>query len=106
MADLPHRPRLAEHALARGYRVGGKLRVVLHDSGSEVVVDVGLREWLVLAAADGTRDVEGLTLAANREGARLTPDAVRTFLHDIAELGWLEDGLAEARPSVASGVAD
>ncbi len=106
MADVPHRPRLVEHALARGYREGAKLRIVLHDVTSDVVVDVGLREWLVLAAADGTRDVEGLTLAANREGARLTPDAVRSFLHDIAELGWLDDGLAEARPTAASGLVD
>ena len=106
MTELPRRPRFAEQALARGYRAGAKLRVVLHDAESGVAVDVGLREWLVLAAADGTRDIDGLTLAANREGARLTPDAVRGFLRDIAELGWLADGLAEARPTSPVGIAD
>ncbi|HVY44562.1 MAG TPA: hypothetical protein VHB21_01735, partial [Minicystis sp.] len=109
MPPLPLRPRLADHAVARGHVVGGELRVVLHDMRGGGLIDVGPREWVLLAAADGTRDVDGLALAARNEGARVGVEAVRalaateiTVVADAVGAGWdrlppqvLDEGLRQ-----------
>jgi len=95
MADFPQRPRLAAHVLARRHVVGGEERVVLHDVGAGRLVQIGAREWGLVAAADGTRDLDGVVLAAAREGAHARAPALRAFLAQLHAAGMLEDGAVE-----------
>ncbi len=97
-AALPLRPTLAAHVLARRHLVDGEPRVVLHDLGSGRLVQIGPREWELLAAADGTRDLEGVVLAAAREGAHARAPALAAFLEQLHAAGMLDDG-AEAAPA-------
>ncbi len=89
---LPLRPKLAAHVLARRHLVDGDERVVLHDLGSGGIVQIGPREWGLLAAADGTRDLEGILLAAAREGAHARAPALEGFLQQLHLAGMLADG--------------
>jgi lysine-N-methylase len=96
MAGFPARPRLADHVVARRHVVDGDERVVLFDQGTGRLVQVGPREWGLLAAADGTRDLEGIVLAAGREGAHARVPALQGFLAQLHAAGMLEDGVPEA----------
>jgi lysine-N-methylase len=98
--DLPLRPRLAGHVLARRHIVDGELRVVLHDLAEARLVRIGPREWGLLAAADGTRDLEGILLAAAREGAHARPAALEQFLEQLHAAGMLEDGADDGAATV------
>ena len=100
MSSLPARPRLASHVLPRRHVVDGDERVVLHDLGTGRLVQIGPREWGLLAAADGTRDLDGIVLAAAREGAHARAAALEGFLAQLHQAGMLEDGVEEA-PSPA-----
>lgn len=99
MSSLPARPRLATHVLPRRHVVDGEERVVLHDLGTGRLVQIGLREWGLLAASDGTRDLEGIVLAAAREGAHARAAALRVFLAQLHAAGMLEDGVEEPPPA-------
>lgn len=77
---LPDRPRLADHVLARLHRVGEETFVVLFDQRRGVSFQLGMREWVLLSLADGTRDLEGIRLAGAREGANAAPAAIASFL--------------------------
>ncbi len=102
-APPPPRPRLASHVLPRLHRVDGRERVVLFDQsrGSSTVIDP--RAWFTLSMADGTRDLEGVLLAANREGAALTLDAVRAFFAQLHRAGMLHvDGAEEPASAPAT----
>jgi lysine-N-methylase len=103
---LPSRPRLAGHVLARRHVVDGELRIVLHDVGSARLVQVGPREWGLLAAADGTRDLDGILLAAAREGAHARREALEPFLQQLHLAGMLDDGSDPAPAPEATGAAD
>jgi Fe-S-cluster containining protein len=50
-------------------------------------VQLGEREWTVLRQADGTRDLEGIRLAASQAGAPVRAEHVREFLRQLAHLG-------------------
>src|SRR6185369_6332943 len=102
---LPMRPRLANHVLARKHLVDGEPRVVLHDTRADRLLQIGLREWGLIAAADGTRDIEGIVLAAAREGAHARAPALRSFLEQLHAAGLLEDGAAPERATDASGAS-
>ncbi|MFT3767354.1 MAG: YkgJ family cysteine cluster protein [Minicystis sp.] len=95
MSSLPARPRLAAHVLSRRHIVDGDERIVLHDLGAGRLVQIGPREWGLLAAADGTRDLAGIVLAAAREGAHAREAALRGFLEQLHAAGMLEDGAPE-----------
>src|SRR5277367_2794044 len=101
---LPARPKLAAHVLARRHLVDGDERVVLHDLGSGGLVQIGPREWGLLAAADGTRDLEGILLAAAREGAHARVPALEAFLQQLHAAGMLDEGIDPA--PVAAGADD
>jgi lysine-N-methylase len=103
-SGLPIRPRLAPHVLPRRHIVDGDARVVLHDIGSGRLVQIGVREWGLLAAADGTRDLTGILLAAAREGAHARAAALEQFLEQLHALGMLEDG-AEDQDAAARAPA-
>jgi len=99
--ELPPRPRLAAHVLARRHVIDGEERVILHDQGRDRVLQIGAREWAVLEAADGTREPEGILVAARREGAHARVAAVRELLAALAEQGMLVAG-EDAEPPSAS----
>jgi lysine-N-methylase len=101
-APLPSRPRLGDHVLARRHWVGGDERVVLHDLRSGRLVQLGPREWSLLAEADGTRDLPGIVLAAARAGAFAREPALRAFLEQLHEAGLLA---GEAAPEPADDAA-
>lgn len=92
---IPLRPRLADHVLARLHVVNGEERVILHDLETAGLLGIGLREWGFLAAADGTRDVEGIVLSAQREGSHAREGAVRAFLEQLHAAGLLSNGIEE-----------
>ena len=100
----PRRPRLADHVLPRRHVIDGTERVVLHDQHNDEVVQVGPREWAVLEAADGTREPEGIVVAARRRGAHARVAAVSELLHTLAERGMVEAG-EEAEPEARSSSA-
>jgi lysine-N-methylase len=81
----------------------GKSSVVL--AGPSGTICLGEREWTFLAAADGTRDLDGIALAASARGRRITEEHLRSFFGELAAVGWLADGpatpadSAEAPPS-------
>jgi lysine-N-methylase len=96
---LPVRPRLAAHVLARRHIVDDEERIVLHDLASGRLVQIGPREWGLLMATDGTRDLEGIVIAAAREGAHARVPALRTFLEQLHLAGFLDDGAGDPAPA-------
>ncbi|WP_437640111.1 YkgJ family cysteine cluster protein [Sorangium sp. So ce854] len=97
---LPARPRLAAHVLARRHLVGEEERILLHDARTGELLQLGAREWGLLSAADGTRDVEGIVIAAAREGAPARVPAAQAFFAQLHAAGLLaeEDAGEEAAP--------
>ena len=91
MGTLPERPRLADHVVARRHLVGERSVVMLHDLRSGRAVQLGPREWELLASADGTRDLEGILLAAAREGAHARTPHLQSFLVQLHAAGFLAD---------------
>lgn len=83
-SPLPLRPRLADHVLARRHVLDGEDLVLLHDLTTGRVARIGAREWGLLLSADGTRDLEGIVVAAAREGAHASVSALRAFLEQLA----------------------
>jgi lysine-N-methylase len=88
--------------LARRHVIDGQERVILHDQRRDRVLQIGAREWAVLEAADGTRDPEGIVVAARREGAHARVAAVRELLATLAEQGMLAAG-EDAEPLADGG---
>jgi lysine-N-methylase len=106
MGTLPDRPRLAEHVVARRHLVGDRSSVVLHDLRSGRAVRLGAREWELLASADGTRDLDGILLAAAREGAHARAPHLQAFLAQLHDAGFLDGGEEEAAPAVDARADD
>ncbi len=99
--SFPTRPRLADHVLARRHITGGEAVIVLHDQRTGRLVQLGPREWGLLAAADGTRDLDGVILAARREGAHVRVAALRAFLEQLHGADLLADGTPDDTPAEA-----
>lgn len=93
MTALPERPRLAEHAWPRWHAVDGAEIVVVHDARTGDLVRMPARAWQLIAAADGTRDLAGICLAASQAGALLTREEVANVLTDLHRFGLLTDGV-------------
>jgi lysine-N-methylase len=108
-ATCPSRPRLADHVQARGHWVDGAFSVILHDAERGGVLAIGAREWAILLAADGTRDLAGVRRAADRDGVRADAASIAAFFERLAAHGLVDDDAAEdARPapSASSGLRD
>src|SRR5262245_58846168 len=86
------RPSLADHVLPRRHFVGEKRLVVLHDPDAGRTACIGEREWAVLRAADGTRDLEGIASAAAVRERPVRSDHVAEFLADLERAGMLREG--------------
>ncbi|MEP7121352.1 MAG: YkgJ family cysteine cluster protein [Byssovorax sp.] len=95
---LPYHPRLAEHALVRRHVIDGEEIVVIHDTRTGDLARTGPREWAILAAADGTRDLAGLTLAAAKSGALHRVSEIRGILERLQGMGLLADGVDQPDP--------
>jgi lysine-N-methylase len=100
---LPFHPRLAEHALVRRHVIDGEEIVVIHDTRTGDLARTGPREWALLAAADGTRDLAGLTLAAAKSGALHRASEIRLILERLQSMGLLTDGIDRADPAEDPG---
>lgn len=86
------RARLSERALPRLHFAEGRCHVVLHDGETGECSAITPAEWVLLAAADGTRDADGLLLAAKREGVEASRAALDRLLASVEGAGLLEDG--------------
>ncbi|MGE0784925.1 MAG: YkgJ family cysteine cluster protein [Sandaracinaceae bacterium] len=97
---LLERPRLHDEVIVRRHlhQVGDEVvdAVVLHDERTRRVLRILHVQWQVLALADGTRDVEGLLLAARARGIAIDEDDLRAFLRAMDDEGVL-GGRAEAQ---------
>lgn len=85
------RPRLRSDVAVRRHVVGGRVLLTLH-APPDAVATIGEREWAFLAAADGSRDLEGIRLAARRSARLATPELVSEFFAALAAAGLLADG--------------
>ena len=91
--------------LARRHVIDGQERVILHDQQHDEVLQIGAREWAVLEAADGTREPEGLVVAARRVGAYVRVAAVRELLVSLSARGMLEAGEEAEPPGAGAGTS-
>ena len=96
------RPRLSDRVSARRHLVDGDEIVVLHVDGESTLIRVHPREWAVLEAADGTRDIEGIALAARRLGGHAAANRVAQFLAGFESRGLLEEGPPSHHPAATS----
>lgn len=71
--------------------------MLLHDVETGDVVEIGPREWVLVASADGTRDVDGMLLAASREGVSARREDLLALLEGLRDAGMLEEGPAPRR---------
>lgn len=97
--SVPERPRLADHVLPRRHVVDGIEHVVLFDQRTGGVVRLGPREWGVVEAADGTRDLEGIRLAARRAGAHANATDIAELLTSLDRVGFIAGPRPTATPS-------
>jgi lysine-N-methylase len=93
---FPLRPRLVEHALARRHLVDGVERVIIHDARGGDLSILEPRAWDIVRGADGTRDLDGICLAAARDGGFHRRSEVRFLLEALHAAGLLADGIAAA----------
>lgn len=93
------RSELGRHVAARIQRVDGEVIVVLHNTRSGDVATIGWREWELLSAADGTRDIEGIVRAARFRGAAAKREHLEPFLSALGQGGWLDASGSEPAAS-------
>ncbi len=103
--ELPERPRLAERALPRRHLVDGQVVIALHDLAGGGVICLDERAWRMLACADGTRDIEGIRLAATRAGAEASAEVLEDFLAQLNEVGLIVSGPPEVAGLASSALA-
>jgi lysine-N-methylase len=96
------RPRLAEHVVARQHVRGAAAFVLLHDERRGTVERIDRRTWLVLSVADGSRDIEGIRLAARRLGAHATTGSIRALVDELAQREMVLDGPPPFEPDRVS----
>ena len=99
------RPRLASRCLARLHFANGTCRVTLADSETGDAVEVGPREWVVLSCLDGTRDVDGIVLAAWNEGVQVTADEVAALVASLDQDAMIEQGPSPRAPRAVAPVS-
>lgn len=79
-------PRLGSRVRARRHLVEAESRVILHAPDGRVL-GIGDREWRVIAAMDGTRDLAGIAAKS-----AVSPAEVEHFVRALDRLGLLEEG--------------
>ncbi len=66
---------------------------------------MGAREWEFLACADGTRDLEGIRLAARGEARISSGEHIATFFEQLGRAGMLREGPPPGADPIAHDVA-
>ena len=94
---LPERPRLAEHVIAGHHVTAGREVVLLNDTRDDSRYEIELHEWDALSTADGTRDLDGIVLAAAARGSLRRISALHGMLAGLHEAGLLLPGTASPR---------
>ena len=102
LLTLPNRPRLADFAWARQHIVDGRELVLIHDQRNGEAIEIEPRQFQLLAAADGSRDLDRIMLAASRAGALRRSSELHALLGQLHERGLLADGIL---PSEAVGAS-
>lgn len=87
------RPRLGEHALLRRHVIDGVERIAVHHSGSGALVLIEPRACDIALLADGTRDRDGIALAASRAGYFARQSEIDSLLDGLDQAGLLVDGI-------------
>lgn len=88
--DPGARPRLSSTVYPRRY-VDERERVALHAGTELLLLEEGA--WRIASALDGTRDIEGIRLAAEASGVLCTREEVTSLVDHLVELGMVEWGL-------------
>ena len=79
--------------MVRRHFIDGEEIVVVHDARSGDLVRMPPRAWALVEAADGTRDLGGLVLAASQKGALRRTSEIVSVLTDLHAAGLLTDGI-------------
>jgi hypothetical protein len=87
------RPRLADHALLRRHVTDGQLRYVVHHAGTGALVMLDERAYAIAMLADGTRDVDGIALAASRAGVYERASEIDAVLAALAGADLIAHGV-------------
>ncbi|MBL8740811.1 MAG: YkgJ family cysteine cluster protein [Myxococcales bacterium] len=88
------RPRLADHALMRRHTIDGGERVVIHHASTGALVALDPRSAELTLLADGTRDLDGIALAASRAGLFARQSELDELFAALANADLLADGIA------------
>ncbi len=87
------RPRLADHALVRRHLRDGDEIAVIHDARTGALCSLPPRLLDLVLLADGTRDLEGVALAASRAGLYTRLSEIQSTLDELDELGLMDEGV-------------
>ncbi|NUO50774.1 MAG: YkgJ family cysteine cluster protein [Polyangiaceae bacterium] len=87
------RPRLADHALVRRHLRDGETIVVVHDARNGALFQLPPSVLDLVLCADGTRDLEGIGLAAVRAGAAQSLEEIAELVDELDALGLIEEGI-------------
>ena len=90
---MSSRPRLADHALLRRHVTDGQLRYVVHHAGTGALVMLDERAFAISMLADGTRDVDGIALAASRAGVYERASEIDAVLAALAAADLIAHGV-------------
>lgn len=90
------RPRLLGRVRARRHVIGEDTFVVITDDARGLSLKLGEREWRLVRAMDGSRDLEGLT----RIGVKTSAEELEGFVRELERVGLL-DADAEVPPEDA-----
>jgi len=86
------KPTLAAHVEARHHVVADDAFVILHDTRTGRVAQIGEREWTLICCADGTRDLDGVRAAATARGRAIKAEHVAAFFGELSRAGMLSEG--------------
>ena len=90
---MTRRPRLADHAQVRRHLVDGREVVVIHDARTHDLLRLDPEPFAALVHADGTRDLDGVLLAASRAGAYRRRSELVSMLDELQARGLLAEGV-------------
>lgn len=94
------RPRLAVHMLPRRHVIDGEEVVVLHNAQTGELLKLPADLFAIVAYADGTRDLDGIALAASRDGRFTRMSVIGSLLDTLDGYGALTGGIEPVSPAV------
>ncbi len=92
-----YRPRLSSSVFARINVVDGVEKVVLYEPRAPRAATLDMHAWALLQLADGTRDIDALSLALTQQGIYSGEAKAVQLLSELHVSGMLVDGLAHRR---------